>query len=718
MEHKVGMYLCAGCGIGESVDMEKLAKVAGESKPALTKTHPFFCSPEGVQLIKDDIAKEGVNSVVIAACSPRVNYDVFDFGPEVLIDRVNIREQVAWVQPPKHEDTQMMAEDYVRMGGAKIKKTEFAEAFTNPEFSKTVMVVGGGVTGLTAALETANTGYSVVLVEKEAQLGGYAAHLHKKIPSKPPYRDPEDNGMAEKIQKATSHPKIKIYTSAEVKKTTGGPGTFEVEIAAGGKTVTEKIGAIVLATGMKPYDANKLGHLGYGASPNVITSVTMEELAAGNKLARPSDKQPVKRVAFIQCAGSRDPNHLPYCSNMCCNVSLKQAVYVKEKYPDAQVTIIYDEMRTQGQVEEFYRRVQKDGVIFLRGKVTGVSAGGDKTVTVTVDDFMKGQDVRFEGMDLVVLAIGMEPVIKTGSTEEESILNLQYRQGPDLPLLNNGFPDSHFICFPYETRRTGIYTAGPVRRPMGIADAVEDGTGAALKAIQAIEKTFIGQAVHPRVGDLSYPIINLQGCTQCKRCTEECPFGALNEDAKTNPILNTTRCRRCGICMGACPVRVISFKNYSIDQVGSMLKVVEIPDEDEEKPRVLVFACENDAYPALDMAGIARMNYSPFVRVIPVRCLGSVNQVWIADALSSGFDGVMMMGCRHGDDYQCHFIRGSALAEERMEKISETLNRLKLESERVRTVEVGITDSPKIPEYIGDFMKMIDQVGPNPFKGF
>ena len=112
MDHKVGMYLCAGCGIGEAVDMEKLTKVAGESKPALTKTHPFFCSPEGVQLIKDDIAKEGVNAVVIAACSSRVNYDVFDFGPQVLIDRVNIREQVAWVQPPKHEDTQMMAEDY------------------------------------------------------------------------------------------------------------------------------------------------------------------------------------------------------------------------------------------------------------------------------------------------------------------------------------------------------------------------------------------------------------------------------------------------------------------------------------------------------------------------------------------------------------------------------------------------------------------------------
>jgi quinone-modifying oxidoreductase subunit QmoB len=299
---------------------------------------------------------------------------------------------------------------------------------------------------------------------------------------------------------------------------------------------------------------------------------------------------------------------------------------------------------------------------------------------------------------------------------EGSILKLAYRKGPDLPNLRHEFPDSHFICFPYETRRSGIYATGGVRRPMTMSSAKEDAAGAVMKAIQAMNLVSTGQAVHPRAGDLSFPEINLQRCTQCKRCTDECPFGALNEDEKGNPITQPTRCRRCGVCMGACPERIISFQNYSVDMIGSMIKEVEIPEEDEEKPRVLVLACENDAYPALDMAGAKGLKYSSYIRVVPLRCLGSMNLVWIADALSSGYDGVLLLGCRHGDDYQCHFIQGSQLAGIRMSKISETLTRLSLESERIRVEEVGITDWDRAPKIINEFMETIDRVGPNPFK--
>ena len=160
----------------------------------------------------------------------------------------------------------------------------------------------------------------------------------------------------------------------------------------------------------------------------------------------------------------------------------------------------------------------------------------------------------------------------------DSILNLDYRQGTDLPQLKWGFTDSHFICFPYETRRTGIYACGPVRRPMDIKQAQDDATGAAMKAIQAAVNAGQGSAAHPRVGDLSYPSFRKEGCTQCKRCTVECPFGAINEDEQRYPLFNESRCRRCGTCMGACPVRVISFENYSIDTVGQQIKNVDMPD--------------------------------------------------------------------------------------------------------------------------------------------
>ena len=253
---------------------------------------------------------------------------------------------------------------------------------------------------------------------------------------------------------------------------------------------------------------------------------------------------------------------------------------------------------------------------------------------------------------------------------------------------------------------------------MDIFQATEDATGAALKAIQAVENAGLGRAAHPRSGDLSYPMVRLEGCTQCKRCTVECPFGAIDEDEKRFPVFNESRCRRCGTCMGACPVRVISFENYSVDTVGMQVKAVDVPDEFSEKPRILLLACENDAYPALDMAGMQRKVYSAFVRAIPIRCLGSVNTIWLTDALNNGYDGVMLMGCKKGDDYQCHFVKGSEMAHYRMSKIDDTLKQLGLETERVATYEVAITDIDRVPQLINDYAAKIKEIGMSPMKGF
>jgi len=430
---------------------------------------------------------------------------------------------------------------------------------------------------------------------------------------------------------------------------------------------------------------------------------------------------------FLQCAGQRDDSgkHLPYCSGHCCNTSIKQAMYFKDSNPAIDTVVMYTDLRTPGMGEDFYRSGQTKGVIFTKGKASGVEADGN-SCTVKFRDLILDEDASIEA-DLVVLATGQVPNSgvnidipedQQGEVRPISILNLTYRQGKDLPQLKDGLTDSHFICFPYETRRTGIYAAGPVRRPMDIAQATEDATGAALKAIQAVENATLGRAAHPRSGDLSYPIVRLEGCTQCKRCTVECPFGAIDEDEKRYPVFNESRCRRCGTCMGACPVRVISFENYSPDSVGNQIKAVDIPDEFSEKPRVLVLACENDAYPALDMAGMQRNVYSAFVRVIPVRCLGSVNTVWITDALNGGWDGVMMLGCKHGDDYQCHFVKGSELAGYRMSKVDDTLKQMGLETERVASFEVAITDIARVPQLINDYVARIQEIGMSPMKGF
>jgi len=752
MAKSPGVYICSGCGIGDALDTTQLAKVAqSEFKVPRCEVHPFLCGAEGVSLIEKDLADGAVDGVVIAACSPRVKTDAFRFDPTLVLDRVNLREHVVWCQKPNDEDTQMMAEDYLRMGITKAQKSEPLEPM-HDEISKKILVVGGGVTGMTAAAEAAAAGYEIVLVEKADRLGGFVSTLKKRFPTAPPYAELTVDGVAAQIEAVSYNPKIQVLTSAKILETSGQPGMFDVTIATSAGEMKTRVGAIVMATGWTPYDATRLGHLGYGLSPDVVTNVELERMVAAGPIARPSDGKPVERVLFVQCAGSRDAAHLPYCSSVCCMASLKHAAYVHEQNPDAQVYIVYKDIRTPGQYERFYRAAQDHPLNFLtKGEVAGVAPAGGGGLTVTVKDSLLGESVAIT-VDLVVLATGMVPNAADGAAiravkdaratlaradasepqkvdarkkietlahhEGTEILNLTYRQGPDLPVLRHGFPDSHFVCFPYETRRTGIYAAGAVRSPMDAAHAQEDAAGAVLKAIQSVELEARGAAVHPRAGDLSFPSFFLQRCTQCKRCTEECPFGTLDEDPKGTPQLNAYRCRRCGVCMGACPERIISFKNYSVEMIASMIKAIEVPEEEDEKPRVIVFMCENDAYPSLDLAGLHRVQYDPSVRVIPLRCLGSLNIVWIADALSGGIDGIMLVGCKYGDDYQCHFVQGSELANRRLENVKETLQRLQLESERIHFTELAINEYGKLPALIDGFMARIRELGPNPYKGF
>ncbi len=739
MDKKIGVYICTGCGIGGSLDADALVNVAtSEFKAPVCKQHEFLCSQEGVSQIKADIEGEGVNTIVIAACSPRVMTDVFSFDLDKLVERVNLREQVVWTQPANDENTQMMAEDHLRMSLTKANEMLPPEPYMAENLSKRILVVGGGLSGMTAANEAAKAGYEVVLVEKSDQLGGYMKDVYKLPPSQPPYEELQDSNLDKLIEEISAESKITVYTGAQVSKISGAPCMFDVQIAANGNGAAERVGSVILAAGSVPYDAQKLDYLGYGASPDVITAPQLEAMFKAGSVARPSNGQEVNSVAFVLCAGSRDAAHLPYCSAACCVESLKQAKYFKEANPATAVYIFYKDMRANGNYELLYKQLQKDGVIFVRGDVTAVEDDGSGSLVVSAEDVLTRSPIMSEAVELVVLANGMVPATAFGEQykaqapkegEEEvavpsdiirvsNLLNLEYRQGPEIPALKYGFPDSHFICFPYESRRTGIYPAGSVRAPMDYARAIDDATGAALKAIQCVEVVSQGKAVHPRVGDMSYPEFFMQRCTQCKRCTEECPFGAINEDEKGNPLPNPTRCRRCGVCMGACPERIISFKNYSVGMIGNVIKSINVPDEYDEKPRILVLACENDAYPALDMAGIKKLAYNPWVRFIPVRCLGSMNLVWIADALSKGIDGILLLGCKHGDDYQCHFIKGSELANIRMSKIQETLNRLVLESDRVRLEQLSITDYNRLPEVLDSFASRLEEMGPNPYKGF
>ncbi|MEE4165724.1 MAG: FAD-dependent oxidoreductase [Desulfocapsaceae bacterium] len=747
-------YLCSGCGIGEALDMEALAEVVTGEMSMECKTHEYLCGAGGRSLIEKDIADNGINTVVIGACSPRVMKNEFDFGEDKITVRANLREQVVWAEARPAEGEEPSAEaaeflmetasDYMRMACTRAKKTQLPDPFLLENLSRKILVMGGGIAGLTAAKEAAAAGYEVTLVEKQSTLGGRAAGWRKSFPTKAPWSDLEDNPVDALIAAVTANDKITIKTETEVARIAGSPGEFRVSMkAAGTKTewdapskVTaderEKIekgekedpnkefkpyvdidesaelhGAVVLATGWTPADVSEYEHLGYGSIKNVVTNAEFEEMAKNGTVPA--------SVAFVQSPGGKDHDKdFPYCNSVTSMVALKQAQYVCEDNEEGKAYVLYQHMRTPGSQELYYKSAQEtDGIFLTKASVTKVEENGGK-LSVTAEDTLLGENLTLD-VDMVVLAAGMVP-----TTKQESVINLAYRQGPafsDLSLFD-GYADSHFICFPYETRRTGVYTCGGVRKAETMEETIDDATGAALKAIQCLESTDRGVSVHPRSGDATYPEFFMQRCTQCKRCTEECPFGALDDDEKGTPLPNNTRCRRCGTCMGACPERIIGFRDYNIDLIGSMIKSVEVPEEDDDRLRIIVFVCENDAYPALDMAGMKRNGINHMIRFIPVRCLGSVNMAWIRDALSAGMDGAMLLGCTYGDDYQCHFVKGSEIATKRMENIGETLSTLGLESERCATEQVAITDYDKIPQILNDFVEEIVEMGPNPFKGF
>lgn len=407
-----------------------------------------------------------------------------------------------------------------------------------------ILVIGGGISGITATVEAAEVGYDVFLIEKSPYLGGRVARANQYFPK----LCAPSCGLEINFRRIKVNPRIKIFTLAEVENISGKEGDYEVTIKLTPRLVNDnctacgkcaevcpvdrpndfnygldknkavylphsmafpmkyvidpqvcpgascskcvaacqyeaidlgmpikklimKVGAVIIATGWKPYDAVKLDNLGFGKYPNIITNVMMERVAATDgptqgKIVRPSDGKEVKSIAFVQCAGSRDENHLPYCSGVCCLGSLKQVTYVKEKNPDAKVFIFYIDIRAPGTLEDFYMRVQGyENLSLIKGKVAKIEEDPQtKDLTVVADDTASGRKAK-ETVDMVVLATGIVPM----TAETKIPAKITYD--------NYGFIASEV---------PGIYAAGCAKRPADVSSSVQDATGAALKAIQSI----------------------------------------------------------------------------------------------------------------------------------------------------------------------------------------------------------------------------------------
>jgi len=412
--------------------------------------------------------------------------------------------------------------------------------------TQSILVVGGGMSGLSAAIEAAEAGHEVYLVEKNPYLGGRVAQLHQYFPK----LCPPSCGLEINFRRIKNSSKIRVFTLAEVSSIAGGEGDWDVSITLNPRYVNEKctgcnkcseactmeidnpfnynmdkikaaylphdmafplryvldpalvkskeaqkvkeacpydaidldmkpqtlkltVGSIVWSTGWQPYDAAKLDTYGFGTYPNVITNVMMERLASftgptQGKILRPSDGKPPQTIAFIQCAGSRDENHLPYCSSICCMASLKQTTYLREQYPDAKITIFFIDIRATDRLEDFFRTVKEDpNVTFFKGKVAKIEQDAATSNLILRVEDTTTMSLHEISAELVVLATGMQP-----NTAQAPIPTT-------VPYDDYGFVAS-------QSARGGLYAAGCTRTPIGVSESVQDGTAAALKAIQSL----------------------------------------------------------------------------------------------------------------------------------------------------------------------------------------------------------------------------------------
>jgi heterodisulfide reductase subunit A len=647
---KIGVYIChCGVNIKAKVNVQKLAKFA-EQLPhvRVSKENLYMCSEPGQQMIKKDIEEHGLDRIVVAACSPRMHEITFrnlmksvGLNPYCL-EIANIREHCAWV----HEDKMKATKKAQKLVAAAVQKASLLEPLEAKEVDvvPAALVIGGGIAGIQSALDIADAGYQVYLVEKEPSIGGHMIQLDKTFPT----LDCSACIMTPKMADAGRHPNIKLFSYSEVVDVKGFVGNFDVTIKKKPRYVDEekctacglctqycsveapdlfnlnlskrkciyipfpqsvpacyvvdpencrylktkectqcvevckkgpdaidfnqkeqwvevKVGAIIVATGYDTFDPALKPEYGYNLYENVITGLEFERLsnAAGPTTGEIliGGKRP-KDVVFIQCVGSRDKTvGNEYCSRVCCMYTAKQAHLVREKIPNANITVFYMDVRAFGKgFEEFYDRVKMEGVTYRRGNPSEVYRKGGRLV-VKSEDTLRGELVEVEA-DLVVLATGMVPSRHT--SEIVSLLKLS--QSPDKFLL-----EAHPKLRPVDTASDGIFLAGCCQGPKDIPDTVAQGSAAAARALIPLCRGKV--TTEAMVSTIREDI-----CRGCGFCVDACPYDAIEfkkvkragrqvEVASVNEVL----CKGCGVCASVCLSGAAQHKSFKDGQILSVL---------------------------------------------------------------------------------------------------------------------------------------------------
>jgi len=543
-ETRIGVFVChCGTNIGAYVDVPQVVEyVKGLPNVVHAERNLFTCSEEGISAIKKAITEYNLNRVVVASCTPRTHEPLFRAACEeaglnkYLFEFVNIRDQCSWVHMRQPEKATEKAKDLIRMGIAKASLLEPLEE-VEVQVTPSALVIGGGVVGMNAALNLAEQGLEVQLVEKEKQLGGTLLHIHKLFTT-----DEEASKLIDPlVQRVKNHSKIKTYLSTKVKSVSGFMGDFNATLDQNGRESNIKVGTIIVATGAE--ELKPAGQYGYGTLPNVMTQLELEQRMNRGEL----DGQ---NVVMINCVGARVPERT-YCSGFCCMTAVKNATLIKQSSPEARVWVLHRDLMAYGvEFENYYRRSMEQGVRFIRYGLEKPPEiiGNGKAEKVKVWHQLRGREVELPA-DMVVLTT---PLVPRGDNEEISKML-------KVPLSEQGFfLEAHLKLMPVEFATDGIYICGSARWPTDVAGGISQAYAAAAKAAIPMRRGYVKP-------EAITALVNEDICSGCGTCEPLCPFKAIELQARNGKKVSHVAeavCKGCGTCSAACPSGAITMNHF------------------------------------------------------------------------------------------------------------------------------------------------------------
>ena len=768
---RVGIFVCeCGGNIGNVVNVKATVETAKNWEGvAVAKHHEYLCSKPAQEMIIEAVKKNKLDRVIVASCTPRMHLATFQSVLEraglnpYMLEFVNLREQCSWSHGPQaSEGATKKAITLIRGSYERSLELEPLETISE-RGSREILVVGGGIAGITAALELGYLGFKTHVVERRPSIGGNMAKLTKVFPT----LDCAQCILTPRMAEVGRNPNVNLFTYAEVQEVSGRPGNFNVKVfmkprgvnveeckSCGvcakvcpvmapdefneglsqrkaayiefpqavpsayvidfnactkcgkceqlcpskainledkGKTIDLNVGAILMATGYELYDARKIENYGYGVYKDVITMLDLERLTSASgptsgyiKRAEGSD---VRKMAIVLCAGSRDENHISYCSRICCMYALKQA-FVLKKMLGIDVYIYYTDIRATGKgYEELYWRDQEAGIFFVRGKVAEVWKSKNGKLVVVAEDTLMG-DVSEQEFDLVALATPMVPP----NGLEELAGKMKLSLGED------GFiQERHPKLDPVDSLSTGVFACGCALSPKDVRDTVSDALAAAAKASLFLKSEYITTSP-----EKAYVIEDL--CDGCGICLQTCPSNAITmqeEKAEINPFM----CTGCGACIPVCPKDAIGFKNSTTKQIIAHLRGV-LSQKEPDEVRIVAFVERNVAYTGMDFLGLDRVNYPENIRIVPVPSTAILGLKHLLYAFAFGADGILMIEGEQEIDEK--------FTKKRMIEMGRSLAKFGIKSMRVRYSYVPLPVYKKAADLFTKFTDRIRKFGPLP----